>query len=114
MNVRFHHERIRTYLLDRIGMNFVTLSNEQAADLIDRLRSQLAHVIANRAPLEFGVFVPRTDAHDAPQLDVILRQILQLVVRIIASQPHTGEYQNVPECASNPSLREPVSPKFVR
>ena len=87
-------------------MNFMSFGNEQAADLIDRLRAQPTHVFTNCSPLEFGVLVPRSQPHDGSQLDVILRQILHLIIRVVAPESNAREPQNVPVVHTFPaSLR---------
>jgi hypothetical protein len=73
MNVRFHDERIGSQFCDRLGNDFVPFRNDRLTDFVDRLRLQLTNVVANRAPLELGVCVPRTDVHNGSQLDVIFR-----------------------------------------
>jgi hypothetical protein len=74
----------------------VPFRNDRLTDFVDRLRLQLTNVVTNRAPLEFGVFVPRTDVHNGSQLDVIFRPVLQLIVRVISSKSCTGQHKNVP------------------
>ena len=53
-----HHERIGSQFFDHVRINLVSFHNEQATDLIDRLRTQPTHVVTNRSTLEFRVFVP--------------------------------------------------------
>jgi hypothetical protein len=76
----------------------VPFRNDRLTDLVDRLRLQLTNVVTNRAPLEFGVCVPRTDVHNGSQLDVIFRQVLQLIVRVIASVAPRRLSQENPFC----------------
>ena len=74
----------------------LSFRNDQSADLVDRFRLQTTDVVANRLPCEFGVLVPRSDPHNGSQLGVIFGQILNLIVRVVAPETNTGEYQNVP------------------
>jgi uncharacterized protein YlxP (DUF503 family) len=90
-----HHERIGSQFFDRVRINFMSFRNEQSTDFLDRLRTQPTHIVTNRSPLEFGVLVPRSQSHDGSQLDVILGQIMNLIVRVVAPEPNSGQYQNV-------------------
>ena len=96
MNVGFHHERIGSQSFDRLRINLMSCRNKQSTDLIDRLRPQPTHVVTNRAPLKFRVLVPGSKSHDGSQLDVILRQIMNLIVCVITPEPNARQHQNVP------------------
>ena len=74
----------------------MTCRDDQLTDPVDRFRRQQTHVVSNLPPLEFGFGIPHTEAHHRSQLDVIFTQIVQLVVRQVASQSNAREYQQVP------------------
>ena len=70
--------------------------DDDLTDDVDGLWLQQTDVLANSSPPEFGVFVPRTDAHDGSQFVVVFGQLLQMVVRVITAQTNTGQHKNLP------------------
>jgi len=74
----------------------MSFRNKQLNDLMDRLRTQTTKIVTNRLPVECGVFIPRPNPHDGSQLDVVLCQILQVVVCVIAPKTYSRQHHDVP------------------
>jgi len=73
--------------------NAATIASSEA-----EIHLAMTHLMLNRLTHQ----VPETDAHDGSQLDVIFTQIEHLIVRQVAPQSNTREYQ---QRTSNPCLR---------
>lgn len=76
MNVGFHHKRISPRFLRGFGLEFVSRTDGQVTDLLDRFRLEKTHVIVNASPAETSVFLPIADPHDVSQRAMLFREIL--------------------------------------
>ena len=68
--------------------------HDDLTDHVDRGRLQQTDIVANRAPCEIRLAIPRTDAHDGAQTIRILGQIMDVIVRNVAAEPHAGEHHD--------------------
>lgn len=96
MNVGFGNERITPHLLGSLRLHTVPLGDEGLTEGVDRRRLEQADIVMDASPVEGRVFVPVADAHHLPQGPMLLGEVLQLVVIVIAPQPHGREHQHLP------------------
>src|SRR6516225_5365434 len=96
MDVRLDDKRIPPYRLDRRWRQFVSRSDNQVVDLLERCGPQQAQVVPNPPPIKVCLVVPIADTHHQAQGAVLLCQILQLVVIEVATEPDCREYCDGP------------------
>src|SRR5665213_480290 len=74
----------------------MSLGNERLTNGGERLVAQQSDVAMNASPVERDLFLPIADAHRLPQGTMLLGEILKLVVREIAAEPHGREHEHLP------------------
>ena len=95
MNIGFHNKRICPNLFDRIGAKPVAFFHNGMIDLFDCFGTQQTERVSQCFMMKFR-FIKTAESHDGSQPAMIFREVLQLVVSVIAAQANSGKHANVP------------------
>jgi hypothetical protein len=111
VNVRLHHERIAAHRLDGFRLQLMPGPHDQAADLLQGLGPESNQIVLDAPPIEIGFLaLPITDAHDLPQLPMVLGQVLELVVIQVAAQPRRRQDRDFPVVHAAPAALAVAGP----
>src|SRR5664280_1977750 len=108
MDIGLRHEGVSPYGPGRLRLQAMSLLDEGLIDLRDRLGAQQVHVAGDPPPVEF-LFVlllafPASDSHDLAQGPMVLGEILELVVVVVAAQAYRRQHQDFPVAHAGPAV----------
>ena len=107
VDVARRHEGVAAHRLGRLRLQAVSLLDDDPIDAGDRLGTQQVQVALDPPPVEF-VFVlllgfPVPDPHDLTQGPVVLSQVLELIVVVVAAQACRRQDQDFPVAQARPA-----------
>ena len=118
MNIGLDHEGIGPHFLGRLRFQPVAFVDDRLIDLVDGLGTQQIDVPLDPPPIEFLyvllLALPVADPHEFAQGVVVLGEILELVVVVIAPQPHRREDKDFPVAQTWPPVLGLDSPLTSR